>query len=208
MSEGDGVDEAFAGLGRVALTAAGRAIEEIARAREQNANRAAAESQQAGQEVAARFEAEREGARAALAVTRRDDWWASATVDDVRLAQATARAWSEVDPVAKADYERITAEAERRTVPKAGESTEAAAVVMTADRLEEGEYDSRERREGLRQEANKVTSAEVASSRVVADTAQGAPAADAVRAARSSALKARRSRLGAGRVASRSEQAR
>ncbi|MBM3714379.1 MAG: hypothetical protein FJW64_01370 [Actinobacteria bacterium] len=95
--ESDGIAEAFEGQLRVAVTAAGRVGEIIARQREEAARRAHAESQQQARELASRLEAERQSARAELSGVYRSDWWERATPEQIGTTLATARAWGNED---------------------------------------------------------------------------------------------------------------
>ena len=88
--ETDGIEEAFEGTLRVAVTAAARIGEQLARAREQYLVRARAQGEQAARDYAARLEAERAAARAELAVVYRAEWWDRAGVDDIARAYTTA----------------------------------------------------------------------------------------------------------------------
>lgn len=98
--ESDGIEEAFEGQLRIAVTAAGRVGEVIARAREEAARRAQARSEQATRELASRFEAEKRAARVELGNVYRSDWWEKATPDQIGGALTTARAWGNEDPEA------------------------------------------------------------------------------------------------------------
>ena len=99
--DSDGIDEALQGVTNVAMTAAARMGEQLARMREQQAREAQARSEQAAREYAARMTAERGAARASLSPVHRPEWWDTATAEDVTKAYTTAKAWSEVDPEAE-----------------------------------------------------------------------------------------------------------
>lgn len=112
--ETDGVEEAFEGTLRVAVTAAARIGEQLARAREQYLIRARAQGEQAARDYAARLEAERAAARAELAVVYRAEWWDRAGGDDIARAYTTARAWHGIDPEADRAAQRIQDEVKAR----------------------------------------------------------------------------------------------
>ena len=112
--ESDGIAEAFDGQLRIAVTAAGRVGEALARAREEAARRAQAQSEQAGRELLSRFEAEKRAARVELGSVHRSDWWDNATPQQIGGALATARAWSEEDPEAVRAEGRIRDELRTR----------------------------------------------------------------------------------------------
>tara|TARA_B100000378_G_scaffold256904_1_gene234935 strand:+ start:2644 stop:3489 length:846 start_codon:yes stop_codon:yes gene_type:complete len=98
--ESDGISEAFEGQLRVAVTAAGRLGEILARQREEAARRAQAESQQQARELASRLDAERQSARGELSSVYRNEWWERATPEQISTTLATARAWGNEDPEA------------------------------------------------------------------------------------------------------------
>ncbi|MEX0153808.1 hypothetical protein [Microbacterium sp. LMI1-1-1.1] len=100
VDESDGISEAFEEQLRVAVTAGGRVGEIIARQREKAARRAQAASQQHARELASRFDAERQSARAQLSVVHRNEWWEHATPKQIGATLATARAWGGEDPEA------------------------------------------------------------------------------------------------------------
>ena len=99
--ESDGIEEAFDGQLRIAVTAAGRVGEALARAREEAARRAQAQSEQAARELSSRFEAEKRAARVELGSVHRSDWWDKATPQQIGGALTTARAWGTEDPEAQ-----------------------------------------------------------------------------------------------------------
>lgn len=98
--ESDGIEEAFDGQLRIAVTAAGRIGEALARAREDAARRAQAQSEQEARELSSRFEAEKRAARVELGSVYRSDWWDRATPEQIGGALTTARAWGSEDPEA------------------------------------------------------------------------------------------------------------
>ena len=108
--DGDGIDDALEGTIRVAVTAAGRAGEMIARQREQQMREAQARSQQEASELGARLAGERDAARASLAAVYRPEWWDAAQPEDIARAYQTARAWADVDPEAVRAEQRIAQE--------------------------------------------------------------------------------------------------
>lgn len=108
--DGDGIDDALEGTIRVAVTAAGRAGEMIARQREQEMRVAQARSQQEASELGARLAGERDAARASLTAVYRPEWWDAAQPEDIARAYQTARAWADVDPEAVRAEQRIAQE--------------------------------------------------------------------------------------------------
>lgn len=108
--DGDGIDDALEGTIRVAVTAAGRAGEMIARQREQEMRAAQARSQQEASELGARLAGERDAARASLTAVYRPEWWDAAQPEDIARAYQTARAWADVDPEAVRAEQRIAQE--------------------------------------------------------------------------------------------------
>lgn len=112
--ESDGIEEAFDGQLRIAVTAAGRIGEALARAREDAARRAQAQSEQEARELSSRFEAEKRAARVELGSVYRSDWWDRATAEQIGGALTTARAWGSEDPEAVRAEGRIRDELRTR----------------------------------------------------------------------------------------------
>ena len=112
--ESDGIEEAFDGQLRIAVTAAGRMGETLARAREDAARRARAQSEQEARELSSRFEAEKRAARVELGSVYRSDWWDRATPEQIGGALTTARAWGAEDPEAVRAEGRIRDELRTR----------------------------------------------------------------------------------------------
>lgn len=108
--DNDEVTETAAAKLRTALMAAAQVAQRIARAREQDVRDAAASSAQEAAELQTRLEAERQTAAALTAPTARDDWWETATVEDITSAYKVAHAWEDIDPVLRRDAERIREE--------------------------------------------------------------------------------------------------
>ncbi|TFC10889.1 hypothetical protein [Cryobacterium sp. MDB2-33-2] len=96
--ESDGIGEAFDGQIRVALTVATQMAERFARLREELARNAQVRTVQQTKELQARFDAERNAARASLAPVQQHEWWNTAGIDDIATAYETANAWRTVDP--------------------------------------------------------------------------------------------------------------
>ena len=112
--ESDGIAEAFDGQLRVALTAAARIGEVIARAREDAVRRAQAASEQQARELSSRLDAERQSVRADLGNVYRPEWWDQATPEQIGQAYTTARAWSGEEPEAVRADGRIRDEVRER----------------------------------------------------------------------------------------------
>lgn len=110
----DGIEQTFEGGLRVAVTVAARIGEQLARIREQQAERARAESEQAARDFAARMNAERTMALGRLEVVKDPKFWDRASVADIAHAHTDARAWAEHDPRAGAAMHRIRDEVQQR----------------------------------------------------------------------------------------------
>jgi len=95
--ESDGIEEAITGQLRVAVTAAGRIGETIARFREEALRRAAARDQREARELRSRLDAERQAARAEVANVGRGEWWDNSTPEQIGHAYQVARAWRDED---------------------------------------------------------------------------------------------------------------
>lgn len=154
--DSDGIDEALQGVTHVAMTAAARMGEQLARMREQQAREAQARSEQAAREYAARMTAERGAARASLSPVHRPEWWDTATAEDVTKAYTTAKAWSEVDPEAVRAEQRIVEEVRNRygvDVTGRGEPAAVAEAIARADRARSQAAEERTGASGDRAEA-------------------------------------------------------
>lgn len=96
--ESDGVNEIFDDGLRQALTIAAQLAERIARARQQSLMEQRAVSEKAGADAAARFAAEQAAARVALSPVREEQWWSSASPEQIGAAYETALVWRDQDP--------------------------------------------------------------------------------------------------------------
>ncbi|MGW9114516.1 hypothetical protein [Microbacterium sp. NPDC055683] len=112
--ETDGIEEAFEGQLRIAVTAAGQIGEAIARAREEALRRAQAASEQQARELQSRIEAERRAARVELANVDRGEWWDRATPEQIGHTYQVARAWQQDDPEAARAEQRMRDELRNR----------------------------------------------------------------------------------------------
>jgi hypothetical protein len=148
--DSDGIDEALQGVTHVAMTAAARMGEQLARMREQQAREAQARSEQAAREQAARMNAEREAARSSLAPVHRPEWWDTAQAEDVTKAYTTAKAWSEVDPEAVRAEQRIVEEVRARFGVDVTRDGEPANVAEAIERAERARADANQERGGAR----------------------------------------------------------
>lgn len=152
--ESDGISEAFEGQLRVAVTAAGRVGEIIARQREEAARQAQAESQQQARELASRLAAERQSARVELSGVYRNDWWERATPEQIGTTLATARAWGSQDPEAGRAEGRMLDELRTRygvDVDQAGSDPQAVQAAVDAELLRR--QSETERQRGTQEEA-------------------------------------------------------
>ena len=95
--ESDGIADAFDGQIRIALTVATQMAERFARLREELARTAQARTEQQTRELQARFDAERNAARASLAPVQQTEWWNHADASDIAAAYETAETWRGVD---------------------------------------------------------------------------------------------------------------
>ena len=148
--DSDGIDEALQGVTHVAMTAAARMGEQLARMREQQAREAQARSEQAAREQAARMTAERDAARSSLAPVHRPEWWDTAQAEDVTKAYTTAKAWSEVDPEAVRAEQRIVEEVRARFGVDVTRDGEPANVAEAIERAERARADANQERGGAR----------------------------------------------------------
>lgn len=212
---GDGIDEALTTTATVALTAAARAGEHLARGREQSQRDAQARAQQSGQQLAARLAAEQQAAAAYFATVSHPDYLEHASAADLANAHRQAAVWREIDPQA-AHAEQLLAESHRQRfgthpAPTASSGEQATTVALVAgvgaadqaaqsrrqetagqQQPDSPEWDSRERRQELADTLHRtVDNPTAVQARLTADTANAHPPQDAVRS-------------GAGRAAARS----
>ncbi len=144
--DNDGIDEALQGVTQMAMTAAARMGEQLARMREQQARKAQAGSEQAAREYGARFTAERDAARASLAPVHRPEWWDSAQAEDVTKAYQRAKAWSDVDPEAVRAEQKILEEVRNRFGLDVARESDPATVGEAVNRAEQARADAAEQR--------------------------------------------------------------
>jgi len=114
MSDGDGVEDEVGRAARVALTVALQLGDKFARLREDLARDALRTSEAEARSLAARFSAERDVARAQLAVVDRPDWWQRAELQQVADVLQTAQQWKDLDPVAERATQTIAREVQER----------------------------------------------------------------------------------------------
>lgn len=156
--DSDGIEEAFDGQLRIAVTAAGRIGEALARAREDAARRAQAESEQEAGELSSRFEAERRAARVELGSVYRSDWWERATPEQLGGALTTARAWGSEDPEAVRAEGRIRDELRTRYgVDVNNTGADPAAVQAAVEAEQQRRQSDTERQRSATEQAEAVT---------------------------------------------------
>lgn len=154
--ESDGIFEAFEGQLRVAVTAAGRVGEIVARQREEAARRAQAASQQEARELMSRMNAERQSARAEYGSVYRNEWWERATPAQIGTTLATARAWGNEDPEAVRAEGRMRDELRTRygvDVDQAGGDPQPVQAAVDAELLRRQSETERQRGTGEEAEA-------------------------------------------------------
>ena len=197
---GDGVEEGLTTTATVALTAAARAGEHLARMREQSHRAAQIRAQESGQQLAQRLAAEQQAAAAYFAAVSRPEYLDHASEQDLARAYREAVVWRSTDPGA-AQAEQVLAERYRQrfgtghTPAADGERATTVALVAGADAADAAvrrdpaaqqpdspEWDSRERREQLAANLHQtVNNPAAVQARLTADTANGLPPQDAVR---------------------------
>jgi hypothetical protein len=92
------VEGELEGVLRTLIASAGRLGESIARAREEAARRAEAESTQRARELQVQYEQERAMARAQVQPVNEPAWWDRASAEDIAHAYETTAAWKDDDP--------------------------------------------------------------------------------------------------------------
>lgn len=144
--DSDGIDDALQGVSYMAMTAAARLGEQVSRTREQQDREAQAKSEQAALEFAARLGAEKDAARASLAVVHHPEWWDSAQAEDVTKAYQTAKAWRDIDPEAVRAEQKIVDEVRNRFGVDV--ASDPAAVPEAIERAERARAEAAEQRDG------------------------------------------------------------
>ncbi len=124
MSESAGIEEAAEETARSALLIAAQVAEQIARRAEERARVDERAAEQAAQAARARFEAERDTARAEVGPAAGRQWWDTAELDDAARVYAVAQAWAPHDPDLAAAADAITERIEARFRSQARESVE------------------------------------------------------------------------------------
>lgn len=143
MTDSDGVEEAFEGQLRMAVTSAARYAEQMERAREDARRRAAQRSEQESGELTSRLEAERVAARAAYQPTQSQQWWEQADAERIGAAYQSARAWSSEDAEAARAAAHMRDEISRRY----GVDVDGQDAQQVRDRIAEREAQTRQQAE-------------------------------------------------------------
>ncbi|WP_454778754.1 hypothetical protein [Georgenia muralis] len=178
MSEtSDGIEEAFEGAMRVAVTVAARTGELLARAREEQQRRTAAVDEQRARELTERLRAEQAAARAELAPVFRTEWWERAGVEDVQRAYTTAKSWAGREPEADRAAARIRDEVRSRYGVDVDSAAADPELVRVA--LERAEA----RRAEAERERARASEDQVEAQLLVAEAGRADQAAEAARAA-------------------------
>jgi len=99
---------------RTALMVAAQLAQRTIRAHEQQLRDREAASLQRAAELQARFDAERAAAVAALTPVGRDDWWQTASQQNIADMYQTARTWEDFDLTARQAADRIRREVDGR----------------------------------------------------------------------------------------------
>ncbi|WP_135848908.1 hypothetical protein [Serinibacter arcticus] len=158
MSETDGVDETFDQTMHVALTAAARAGETIARMREESHRRDTTRADGERAQLETRFGAEQQASVAQLDVVRDPQWWDKASREDVVATWQLAHTWRE-DPAAARAIDRMREEVKTRYGADVGTDSNGRQVdgllqQASADRYQSSEERNSAQREQL--EANRI----------------------------------------------------
>lgn len=115
MTENDGIEDVLHQQLQVAMTAAGRVAEALARVREQQMKRTAAESEARGRDLAARFEGHRDAARTFYrAVDNPQFWTHEPSPTEIGQVYQVAAAWKDYDPEAARVEQKIVDEVQER----------------------------------------------------------------------------------------------
>lgn len=140
--EGDGVEQALTTSAAMALAAAARAGEQLARVREQAQRAAQHRAQQAARDTAGRVDAERQAARAYFEAVGRPEFIEHASRDDLQAAHRQAQAWRDADEraaqaeraLAAGHQQRFGGAPERRVLATEAQAAALAVAAETSDR--------------------------------------------------------------------------
>ncbi len=173
-TNGDGIEEDLTRAVGMAMIAASRAGEQMARMRQSAARerqaRAAGDAQQAERELAAHTEA----ARAYFQVVTRPEYLTAATDEQIRDVTRQAQAWTERLPEAQRAADAATAElGARKPTPDTGSPQQAAVLA--------GEAEAADQRTDSGQQEAQPSARQAAAT---ASSAQARPAREAAAAAR------------------------
>lgn len=108
------VEGELEGVLRTLVASAGRLGETIARAREEAARRAEADSTQRARELQAQYEQERVLARAHVQPVNEPAWWDRASAEDIAHVYETTAAWKDDDPNLAAAHAKMGEELRER----------------------------------------------------------------------------------------------
>lgn len=151
MNETDGVDETFDQTMHLALTAAARAGETVARMREESHRRDAMRADGERAQLEARFAAEQQASVARLDVVRDPQWWDTASREDVVQTWQLAHTWRE-DPAAARAIDRMREEVKARYGADVGADSDGRQVDGLLAQASADRYRANEERERGRQE--------------------------------------------------------
>jgi hypothetical protein len=108
------VEEQLSTAARTAFVAASQVAQMMMSKRQQEARAAVGAAEAEGRELTGRFDAELVAAEAHLQQSHDQQWWATASVEDIGQMYGTAEAWSEYSPVAASAAAMMQAEVRSR----------------------------------------------------------------------------------------------
>lgn len=158
MSETDGVDETFDQTMHLALTAAARAGETVARMREESHRRDTTRADGERAQLETRFAAEQQASVARLDVVRDPQWWDKASREDVVATWQLAHTWRE-NPAAARAIDRMRQEVKTRYGADVGTDSDGRQVDGLLAQASADRYRSSEERNRAQQEqaeANRI----------------------------------------------------
>lgn len=113
-NEPDGAEDLVRGFLRTALAVGGRLGEMLARQRAERHGEILRMAEEERRRLEERFDAERTVMRIELAPVHHQQYWETATPEDVGVRYGQARQWEEFDPFARASRERVEEEIKNR----------------------------------------------------------------------------------------------
>lgn len=136
--DNDGIDDAMTDVTRIALAAAARVGEQLAKDMERLREEARVRSEMEARELEQRMIADRQAAEAWLRPIHHKDWWDKASEAEVVQAYSVARAWSRESPEIARTEQHMLSEVKERwgiSMPELEEQCAVREALASLDRI-------------------------------------------------------------------------